>query len=213
MFRILLAFLFGFVSLAASPSFAQQVVDQGAEQKKIYVAFRMEDWTARHLSGEEANSHAELLKKLGCEVKTAQHNGHTDVSARTLFWKVLELDTHEKAHGWVTWFQKSGFETIHGHKVGAHEHGPAEDGKVREIVQYRSVDWKSQHLHKPEEVSQLMALTRGLGCEVSSDSHNGHTDVKMRCPEWMEIELSSHEAAHAWQKFLADMGFETKHEH
>lgn len=210
--RFLPALLIAAVVCFSGEQTAQGQTPAGQAAPKVYVAFRMEKWTSRHLSASDATEHEQLLKKLGCEVKTAQHDGHMDVTARTIFWKVLEVDSHDKAHGWVTWFQKSGFETIHGHKVGTHQH-VADDGKVLEIVQYRLADWKSQHIHKTEEMTQLLALTRGLGCEVQSNSHNGHTDVKMRCPEWMEIELNNHEAAHSWQKFLNDLGFETKHEH
>ena len=194
---------------------AQQVVDSSAAaSKKVYVAFRMENWTSKHIhDAKQATEHAELLKKMGCEVKTAQHNGHTDVTARTVFWKVLELGSQDKVHGWVTWFQKSGFETIHAYKAGTIKEKKTEDGKQREVVQYRLNDWKSQHTHEAEKTSQLIALMRGMGCEVESASHNGHTDVKMRCLEWMEIELDSHDAAHSWQAFLKEMGFEVKHEH
>lgn len=190
----------------------QQETDKKA---KIYVAFRMRDWQSKHIhDADVAKKHADTLKQLGCEVKTGNHGNHMDVTCRTVYWKSLALDNHDQAHQWVDWLKQSGFETIHGHKVGTHKHEPqADGGHALEIVQYRLADWKSYHVHGSDELSQLLALLRALGCEVETHSHDGHNDVKSRCGEWMEIEVVSHEAAHSWQKFLGDKGFETKHEH
>ncbi|MFK7735786.1 MAG: hypothetical protein AB8B50_07155 [Pirellulaceae bacterium] len=192
----------------AAASGSQTKVDTKA---KVYVAFRMQNWTSKHINqAEAAKKHADTLTQLGCEVKVASHNGHTDVTCRTTYWKSLALDGHDQAHQWVTWLQQSGFETIHGHPQGEHK----TDGKQHaEMVQYRLADWKSRHIHDNNELAQLLALYRGLGCEVTTSGHDGHTDVKARCPEWMEIQIKSHDAANAWQKFLRDMGFEAKHEH
>ena len=190
-----------------------QLASSATAKSKVYVAFRSRDWTTKHLhDAEQAKTHEATLKQLGCEVKTASHNGHIDVSCRTVYWKSLALDTHEQAHHWVTWLQQSGFETIHGHRIGTSVAG-ANATAQREVVQFRLSDWQTQHVHESLELGQLMALYRGLGCDVQSHSHNGHSDVRVRCPEWMEIELPSHEAAHSWQKFLGEQGFETKHEH
>ena len=182
-----------------------------AAEEKVYVAFRMRDWQAKHIhDAKAAKDHAATLKTLGCEVKSVQHDGHTDVQCRTVLWKSLELKSHDQAHQWVSWLQKSGFETIHGHKAGTLK---SEEGKTRELVQFRSTEWKSQHIHDSKELNQLLALYRGMGLTVKTDSHNGHTDVKATCPEWMEISLTSHEAAHKWEEFLKEQGFETKHVH
>ena len=70
-----------------------------AKSDKVYVAFRLEDWKAKHINdAAQASQHAETLKTLGCEVKTNSHNGHTDVQCRTVYWKSLVVDSHEKAH-------------------------------------------------------------------------------------------------------------------
>jgi hypothetical protein len=197
-------------SLQAQESAGSGSQAEGAKKAKVYVAFRMAKWTSKHIHQEDAaKKHAETLKQLGCEVKVAGHNGHTDVTYRTTYWKSLALDNHDQAHQWVDWLQQSGFETIHGHPQGTHK----TDGQPAEMVQYRLTDWKARHIHDNNELAQLLALYRGLGCEVTTSGHNGHTDVKARCPEWMEIKVQSHDAANAWQKFLTDMGFEAKHEH
>ena len=206
----LILVLFSVASLSAQEA---QATSSNGKKQKVYLAFRMKNWKSMHIkNAESAKKHADTLKQLGCEVKTASHNGHTDVTSRTTYWKSLALDSHDQAHQWLNFLKSSGFETIHGHKVGTHKH-EAEEGTHPEIVQYRLADWKAQHIHGSDELSQLLALYRALGCEVQTSSHNGHTDVKSRCSEWMEIEVISHDAAHSWQKFLKDMGFETKHEH
>lgn len=202
--------------VSAVPALAQDAAGTAGVQasgKKIYVAFRMEEWTAKHLhDAAQLKSYTDTLKTLGVEVKTSQHNGHTDVQCRTVFWKSMVLDSAEQADKWITWLQQSGFDTIRGRKVGTTP--PIVSGNAtREIVQYRQADWRSQHIHDPNELNQLLALYRALGCEVEQSSHNGHSDVKSRCPEWMEIELPNHDAAHKWQDFLNKGGFETKHEH
>lgn len=188
---------------------------QPKNAKKFYVAFRMEKWKAKHIhDAAAAKKHADTLKTLGCEVKTNSHDGHIDVQCRTILWKSLALDSHDQAHQWVAWLKQAGFDTIHGHQVGEHSHASnAAQGAQREIVKYRLANWNSQHIHGATELNQLLALYRGLGCEVETHSHDGHTDVKSRCPEWMEIELPSHDAAHKWQEFLKKGGFETQHEH
>ena len=184
----------------------------GANAGKVYVAFRMEKWQAKHMNDAvQAEKHAETLKTLGCEVKTNAHNGHTDVQCRTVFWKSLAVDSHEKAHQWIDWLQAAGFDTIHGYKLGTHDQAPT--AGQRESVQYRLVNWNARHIHDSKELNQLLALYRGLGVEIEMNQHDGHTDLKARCPEWMEIQLPNHAAADGWQAFLKDSGFETKHVH
>ncbi|MEM8736511.1 MAG: hypothetical protein AAGG44_19935 [Planctomycetota bacterium] len=209
---VLPALILATVVLGSARAHSQEA-GSASKGTKIYVAFRMENWKSKHIHDNDvATKHAATLKQLGCEVKTADHNGHMDVSCRTVFWKSLALDSSEQAKQWIAWLQQSGFETIHGHAVGSQKQ-ETKAGAHREAIQYRLADWKSRHIHDNDELAQLLALYRGLGCEVQTSGHNGHTDVKARCSKWMEIELSSHEAAHAWEKFLGDMGFETKHEH
>lgn len=183
------------------------------EGKKLILGFRMMDWKAKHIDdADTAAAHAETLRKLGCEVKTTQHNGHSDVQCRTVYWKSLALDTQEQLQQWKSWLELAGFDVIHGHAISS-EKATNADGSHREVVKYRLVDWNSQHIHQSAEVGQLTTLYRSLACEVDKHDHSGHTDLRVRCPQWLEIELPSHEAAHKWQEFLQNAGFETAHEH
>lgn len=198
---------------AQTPNYVNAQQTTVAEGQKLILGFRMMDWKAKHFDEPEAAAtQAQTLRKLGCEVKTTQHDGHSDVQCRTLYWKSLALDTHEQLQQWKTWLELAGFDVIHGHPASS-EKATNADGSHKEVVKYRLADWRSQHIHQSAEVGQLTTLYRSLACEVENYDHSGHTDVRYRCPEWMEFELPSHEAAHKWQDFLQNAGFETAHEH
>ena len=177
--------------------------------KKVYVAFSMAKLKVRHIHNEAAaKKHIDTLKTLGCEVKTAQHNGYIDVSARKVSWKTLALDSSEQALQWTNWLQKVGFEMPHGRKAGEQKR---DSGAKHEVVLYRLNNWRFFHIHDKKKETDLVCRLRGLGCEVQTVSHGNHNDVKARCPEWMEIEFGSHQVAHSWQEVLGELGFETKH--
>lgn len=220
MVRTLFTLAFSLLFVSAAPAICQETTGSAANNtaatataKKIYLAFRMENWKAKHLHDPaQVKSYTDTLKTLGCEVKSNSHDGHTDVLCRTIFWKSLALDSRDQADQWTAWLQQTGFETIRGAEASSDKPVNA-DGTVKEIVQYRMDDWRAQHIHDATELNQLLALYRGLGCEVEVSSHNGHSDVKSRCPQWMQIELPTHDAAHQWMDFLKKGGFETKHEH
>ncbi|QDV25633.1 hypothetical protein [Aureliella helgolandensis] len=206
----LLTALSGGVALAQSPTSS---AIPAAEGGKHHLAFRMQNWKTVHMhDAEQAKQHVETLKALGCEVKTAQHDGHIDVQARTTIWKLLALDSQGQVEQWQAWFAQAGFDSLHGHPP-LENPAPVAGQAHAEVVQYRSIDWKVAHLPNVQDSSQRTILYRALGCETKSDQHSGHFDVSARCPDWMEIELPNHQAAHAWQDFLNKAGFETKHNH
>lgn len=210
--RLLIAWI-AIVSCCSAVAQEPATTDQSDQKKKIYVAFRVQNWKAKHMhDAAKVEKYISTLKTLGCEVKTNAHNGHTDVSYRTVFWKTLALNSHDQAHEWIKWFHSVGFDTIHGHLVGKHQ-TKAAAGQHLEVVQYRLADWNAESLQDSAELNQLLALYRGMGIEVKVDTEAGRHDVSKRCPEWMEIELPSHDAANKWQDFLTDAGFETKHVH
>jgi len=80
------------------------------------VLYRCVEWKAKHIhDAKKADTIAETLKKLKCEVERHAHNGHDDVKYRCKEWKTLELKTHDEAHKWETWLKEFGFETQHKH--------------------------------------------------------------------------------------------------
>lgn len=227
--RCLLTAAFTLCPLAAVPAFPQKPLPlqngsgsnvaaskgSGAETPaKLVVAFRVEDWKAAHFAdADKAAQHADVLTKLGCEVKTVPHAGHTDVQCKTTVWKSLALDDAAQVAQWTEWFNAFGFDTIHGRVASAEKPTLAPGEKPKEIVQFRLLEWKTLHAHQPQQFSQLLALYRALNCEIQQVDHNGHQDLRVRCPAWMEMELPTHHAAHQWQEFLRKASFETKHEH
>lgn len=203
------------LSLIAGLLVTQAIAQTPADptEGKFILGFRMIDWKAKHIhDAKAAASYADTLRKLGCEVKTIDHDGHADVQCRTVYWKSLALDTPEQVSQWQTWLEQAGFDAIHGRPASS-QTGKKADGTHLEVVKYRLVDWKSQHIHQPGDVGQTTTLFRSLGCQTETLDHSGHKDLRYRCPEWREIELPNHDAAHKWQEYLIKAGFETAHEH
>ncbi|NNJ28169.1 hypothetical protein LzC2_42810 [Planctomycetes bacterium LzC2] len=84
--------------------------------EKEVVSYRAAKWQSAHFAdSEKVDRHVATLKKLGCEVKTDPHGGHTDVSHRCPTWMELAFNDHETAHAWETWLKANGFETSHSH--------------------------------------------------------------------------------------------------
>ncbi|MEZ6092135.1 MAG: hypothetical protein R3C05_29850 [Pirellulaceae bacterium] len=195
-----------------------------------FVAFCLPEWKEMHFDDAgKAQQHLAAVQKLGCEARIDNHDGHTDVVYRSPKWKSLEVADDKLAHQWEGWLKGAGFETLHGHAAdhgehdGAgneghdqaahdhegHGHGPGE----AEEVTYRIVDWKSVHLENQGQVAELKAMLQGLGCELKTTEHAGHTDLNFRCPQWKHIEVGSHDVATVWEKWLQKTGFEVKHMH
>mgnify|MGYP007059433200 CR=1 FL=1 len=83
----------------------------------------------------------------------------------------------------------------------------------QEAVDYRLTQWKTRHFHDAKKAELHLTTLKRLGCEVKQDAHNGHIDVKYRCPNWRRMLLKTHSAAHRWEKWLTSAGFEAKHSH
>ncbi len=193
------------------------------------IAYRLPETKEMHFDdARKAEQHLAAVKKLGCEARLDSHSGHTDVAYRSVKWQVMEVASDELAHQWEDWLKKAGFETVHGHASdhgaghsdhdghdhsghshAGHNHGPGEAEEVSYVLR----NWKTIHLQDATQMSELVALMKGLGCEVRMEDHGGHTDVSIRCPQVKHIEVASHAAASGWQEWLQKNGFETRHEH
>jgi len=82
-----------------------------------------------------------------------------------------------------------------------------------EIVRYRCVDWKAKHIHEKKKADTIAETLKKLKCEVKRAAHNGHEDIKYRCPKWHSLDLKTHDEAHKWEKWLKEYGFQTEHKH
>lgn len=212
------------VGCLAVVSFAR--TSQAAE----FIAYQMATWKEVHFDdARKAEQHLKTVKMLGCEARLDSHGGHTDVVYRSTRWQSMELPNAKVAHQWEDWMKSAGFDTVHGHAAdhtadsadaadghdhaghshAGHNHGPG----PAEEVSYMLPRWKTIHSEDPGQMSELVALMKGLGCEVRTEDHDGHTDVSVRCPKWKHIEVTSHRAATVWQDWMRQNGFETRHEH
>jgi hypothetical protein len=168
---------------------------------------------------QKASEHLDAVRKLGCEVAPAGHEGHSDVTYRCPKWKALTLASDDLAHQWEEWLEAAGFETLHGHSEeehAEHEEGHAEHahehGGGHEEVEFRLTTWVNLPAQEGVDAHELMAIVKALGCEVQEAQQAGTPTIAIRCSEWKHLELPSHEAAEKWQQWLAKAGFETKHE-
>ena len=219
---IIVSALLGQISIVIA-----QPAQKRAEESTI--AYRLAAGKTMHFDdAKKAGEHLATAKKLGCEVSEEEHEGHGDVAYRCLKWKALTVADDKLAHQWEEWLIGAGFETLHGHaadehdeherdhehageaKERAHEHSD-EAGKHEEVA-YQLPNWVVLHPQKEDEAQELVAIVKGLGCEVREDRHEGHRDVSIRCAEWRHLELPSHEVAESWQKWMTTTGFETRHE-
>lgn len=78
-----------------------------------------------------------------------------------------------------------------------------------ETVRYRLENWKAKHMHDTAKADQLADTLQKLGCEVQKAAHNGHIDVKYRCPQWRQISVEAKEAVR-WEKWLKANSFQTE---
>lgn len=224
--------IFGPIGIVA----AQQAQPAQERAEDSTLAYRLADGKTMHLDdAKKASDHLATVKKLGCEVSEGDHEGHGDIIYRCLKWKALTVADDKLAHQWEGWLKGAGFETLHGHAADdhdehtadhehhaeeakeqaeehGHEHGH-EAGKHEEVV-YRLPGWVTLHPQTVDEAQELIAIAKGLGCEVREDRHEGeqHGDVSIRCAEWTHVELPTHETAETWQTWMANIGFETRHE-
>ncbi len=170
------------------------------------VAYRAKEWKSLHVENEaDVQRTIDMLKKLGCETRLDQHNGHSDVTFRSPEWKEVTLDSHENADQWEQWLTRNGFQTLHGH-----DHVSNRDAIV---VQYGQTEWQAQHFEDERQAAEFMAMCKGLGCDVRKDAHSGHIDVTYRCTSRRNLTCVDHEDAHTLQAWLEKKGFETEHVH
>ena len=45
------------------------------------------------------------------------------------------------------------------------------------------------HPRQETDAQELVAIAKGLGCEVRESQHAGHRDVSITCPEWKHVEF------------------------
>ncbi|MEL6109456.1 MAG: hypothetical protein AAFU85_25895, partial [Planctomycetota bacterium] len=73
-----------------------------------------------------------------------------------------------------------------------------------EVVHFQLKDWKAKHIHDTEKAEKISTTLKKLGCEVKQEKHNGHFDVKYRCPKQRKLPVKSHEEAMKWEKWFKE---------
>ena len=169
------------------------------------IGFRAPAWKTLHIhNATEAAKTLEVLQRLGCQAAQNEHNGHTDVRYICPKWKTLSVDSDAELAQWQKWLTGKGLETV--------VINPSADMSLS-TVQFRLTEMQRAHLHDETHVQSLSTLYEMIGCQVNTASHNGHTDLTVRCPDWITIGLPNCKMAHQWQAFLNQNGFETHHSH
>lgn len=92
-------------------------------------------------------------------------------------------------------------------EVKADDRTKADDGAKK--VGFRLASWKTIHTHDQESVKSNVATLKKLGCEVATNNHGDHVDVRYRCVNWKSMELPSEQLAVQWTDWLSDKGLET----
>jgi hypothetical protein len=222
--------LVSLLALGLALTLPRTAAAQGPEG--VSVAYRLRGGTTLHFTdAAKAREHLAAVRQLGCEARAENHDGHVDVTYRLVEWRHIAAASHPLAHGWEAWLKRAGFETLHGHPEDAAGHDHAGHGHAGhghaghdhaghrhgtgpvEAVSYRLVGWATKQFADVAEARQFASVARAFGCEVREGRHDGRFDVAFRCAAPHRAEFASHAVAEAWERWLRDFGFETRHVH
>jgi hypothetical protein len=89
-------------------------LDNGFSEGPEVVKFRLTEWKSLHGEGTPGEqTFIDTLKKVGCDVRVAEHKGHSDIRFRAPMWRDIHVADHAAANQWTEWFKANGFETSH----------------------------------------------------------------------------------------------------
>lgn len=91
--------------------------------------------------------------------------------------------------------------------------GNSQDVTAAEVVHYQCKEWKAKHIHDVKKVDTIVKTLKKLGVEVKQEKHNGHFDVKYRCPKERHLPVKTHAEAVKWEKWFKEYGFKVYHTH
>ncbi len=91
-------------------------LDSASANAGEVVHYQCKEWQAKHIHDvKKAEKIYATLKKLGCEVTKADHNGHVDVKYRCEKQRDMPVESHKIAMDWEKWFKEYGFKVYHTH--------------------------------------------------------------------------------------------------
>jgi len=76
-------------------------------------------------------------------------------------------------------------------------------------VGFRLTKWKTAHTSSEAEAQEMIGALQKIGCEVDSDIHEAHIDVKYRCLQWKSIQLATDQLVAQWSTWCEAKGMET----
>lgn len=76
-------------------------------------------------------------------------------------------------------------------------------------IGFRVIDWKTIHSKDEDETKETIAALKKVGCEVISESHGDHIDVKYRCSDWKSLSFATDQLVNQWSTWLSAKGMET----
>lgn len=184
---------------------AGQVPVTQASASSMMLSFQLADWKTVHAKDQaHAKQTVDTLAGLGIECTQHAHEDHFDVRFRCPAWKTIKVDTGQQLDQWQQYLDMIGLDTVA-------LNPPAQTSKP--TVSFRLPNARTAHLDDRTHAEALNETFRMLGCQVSVQDHDGHVDLNLACDEWKTIALRSEDAAHVWQDWLKQNGFETKHVH
>lgn len=80
---------------------------------------------------------------------------------------------------------------------------------TKKKIVFRIAQWQVKHVHDAAKADELMASLKKVGCEVATENHNGHIDLKYRCANWTPITVENDNYATQWSNWLIGQGAET----
>ena len=89
----------------------------------------------------------------------------------------------------------------------------AQEPQAPQSIAFRLTEWKSMHFDTAAESQQQLQTLKKLGCEVQTEQHAGHIDVRFRAARWSKVSLDTHKLADQWERWFKTNGFETLHGH
>lgn len=78
-------------------------------------------------------------------------------------------------------------------------------------IAFRLANWKSLHFDNPVEAQKQVQTLKQLGCEVQTEQHAGHFDVRFRASKWTKLTVDNPKLIDDWEKWLKATGFKTLH--
>ncbi len=77
------------------------------------------------------------------------------------------------------------------------------------LVGYRATEWKTVHTASDAEAKQTLATLKRIGCEIDSENHGDHVDIKFRCEAWRSMKVKTHTLQTQWSNWCEGQGMET----